>query len=119
MQYVMFICDLRRELGDDWDLGPDGKLDEALYAKIGDWFQEHGAAGRIVGGNALGFMSDAKTIRIRSGEMIVTDGPFTETKEVIGGYAVLDVPDLDAAVALAKTWPAPNATLEVRAVGGH
>jgi hypothetical protein len=119
MRYVMFICDLRRELGDDWDLGPDGKPDEDLYAKIGAWVEEHGAAGRIVGGNTLDHMSNAKTVRIRAGKMMVTDGPFIETKEVIGGFVLLDVPDFDAALALVKSWPAPNATLEVRAVGGH
>jgi len=119
MRYVMFICDLRRELGDDWDLDSDGKPDAELYANIGAWVEKHTTTGQIVGGSTLDHVSLAKTIRRRNGKTIVTAGPFAETKEVVGGYIVLDAPDLDAAVALAESWPAPNATLEVRPVGGH
>jgi hypothetical protein len=43
----------------------------------------------------------------------VTDGPFVEGKEMVGGYAIVDVPDLDAAIRLASSWPAPD-TLEIR-----
>jgi hypothetical protein len=47
--------------------------------------------------------------------VIVTDGPFAETKEVIGGFAILNVPDMDAAVELAESWPGA-AALELRPV---
>ena len=45
--------------------------------------------------------------------MTVTDGPFLEAKEVVGGYGIIDVEDLDAAIALASGWPAPD-TIEIR-----
>ena len=48
---------------------------------------------------------------------VVVDGPFSEAKEVIGGFTVIDVPDLDAAVALARTWPSmefPGVAIEIR-----
>jgi hypothetical protein len=59
----------------------------------------------------------AKTVAIDNGPPLVTDGPFVETKEQIGGYAVLDVPDMAAAVELVKTWPGlPGTKIEIRPV---
>ena len=66
------------------------------------WFREHGAAGRIVGGEELGEPRQARTVR-RGG--LVTDGPFAETKEHLGGFIVLDVPDLETAIEVASGWP--------------
>jgi hypothetical protein len=66
------------------------------------WFREHGAAGRIVGGEELGEPRMARTVR-RGG--LVTDGPFAETKEHLGGFIVLDVPDLETAIEVASGWP--------------
>jgi hypothetical protein len=50
-----------------------------------------------------------------SGEVTVTDGPFIEGKEMVGGYAIIDVPDLDAAIRLTSGWPAPD-MLEIRPI---
>lgn len=84
------------------------------YDEIGKWWGEHSAAGRIVGGEELKPAPTATTIRRQSdGRIAVTDGPFVETKESLGGYAIVEVPDLDAAIALAKTWP-PLQTIEIR-----
>jgi hypothetical protein len=80
------------------------------------WFREHGAAGRIVGGEELGWPRAAKTVR-GSG---VTDGPFLETKELLGGFIVLEVPDEPTALEVAAGWPGlswPGDAVEVRAVG--
>lgn len=80
------------------------------------WFREHGAAGRIVGGEELAMPNEARTVR-RSG---VTDGPFIETKELLGGFIVVDVPDEATAVAMAQGWPGlewPADAVEVRPVG--
>ena len=66
------------------------------------WFREHGAAGRIVGGEELGDGAQARTLR-RGG--FVTDGPFAETKEHLGGFIVLEVPDMAAAIEVASGWP--------------
>lgn len=89
---------------------------DALYGRIGAWWGEHVAAGRIVDGHELEPASTATTVRIgRDGSTSVTDGPFIEGKEMVGGYAILDVADLDQALAVASSWPAPD-VLEVRPI---
>jgi len=60
----------------------------------------------IVSGEALGDGTMATTLRTRGGEMTVTDGPFAEAAEQIGGYYVLDAPDLDTVIELCKVLPA-------------
>ncbi len=80
------------------------------------WFRDHGTAGRIVGGEELDFPGEPKTVRRRG----VSDGPFIETKEVLGGFIVLEVPDEATALMVAAGWPGlewPNDAVEVRAVG--
>ena len=57
----------------------------------------------------------ATTVRVQDGRTLTTDGPFVEGKEVVGGYAIIDVPDLDAAIRLVSGWPAPD-VLEIRPV---
>jgi hypothetical protein len=58
-----------------------------------------------VAGDPLQGAETATTIRVRDGEVLATDGPFTETKEVLGGYYIVDVPDLDRATELASQLP--------------
>ncbi len=95
---------------------PKQELD-ALYARIGAWWDEHAAAGRIVDGHELEPSSTATTVRIgRDGSATVTDGPFVEAKESIGGYGILDVADLDAALAVASSWPGASSLLEIRPI---
>ena len=79
-------------------------------------FQEkHGASLR--GGNALQGTSTATTVRPEaSGGSTVTDGPFAETKEALGGYYLVEAADLDEALAIAKDVPAPNGGVEVRPI---
>jgi len=81
------------------------------------WFGEHRQAGRIVGGDQLRGGRTATTVRWNGGKPVVTDGPFIEGKETIGGYAILEVPDLDTAIAIARTWPSPQHHLvEIRPI---
>ena len=68
----------------------------ALFAEIGP---------RVEFGAELEEPSAAKTVRVRDGETIVTDGPYAETKELIGGIFVLDCDDLDQAIAIAEKIP--------------
>jgi hypothetical protein len=68
--------------------------------------------GRIVGGEALQPTATATTIR---GD-VVTDGPFVETKEALGGYYVVEAADLDQALKIGKACPAPNGGVEVRPI---
>ena len=74
-------------------------------------------AGVHLGGEGLQPSSTATTVQIQeSGDPIVSDGPFAETKEQLGGYYLLDCKDLDDALAWAKRVPMPGGTVEVRPV---
>ena len=74
-------------------------------------------AGVHLGGEGLQPSATATTVKIEpSGDTIVTDGPFAETKEQLGGYYLLDCENLDEALAWAKRIPMPGGTVEVRPV---
>jgi hypothetical protein len=99
----------------EWADRPEAET-AAMYERIGAWWDGHEKAGRIVGGHELEPSSTATTVRVdANGRATITDGPFVEGKEMVGGYAILDVADLDEALALAASWPAPD-TLEVRPI---
>jgi hypothetical protein len=89
----------------------------AAYERIGKWFDDNVKAGKIVGAEELKGPQTATTVRFNGGKPMVTDGPFIEAKEVIGGFAVVEVSDLDEALEIAKTWP--GGTVEVRPVVEH
>jgi hypothetical protein len=74
--------------------------------------EQHG--GKILGGAALQSTGTATSLRASGAE--VTDGPFVETKEVLGGYYLIEAPDLDAALAIGKLCPARFGGVEVRPV---
>lgn len=94
--------------------------DEAFGSYMGEWAAYSEAlieAGAMVTGEALQGDDTASTVRVRDGERIVTDGPFIESKEVIGGYYVIDVADLDEALDWAARIPNSHfGTIEVRPV---
>lgn len=108
MKYMLMFVSEESEEG---NFSPEeiGKM----YQMIGAWWGEHSAAGRIVGGEQLKPTSTATTLRRKGDRITVTDGPFVESKEALGGFAIVDVPDLDAAIELAKSWPVLR-TIEVR-----
>ena len=68
-------------------------------------FEELGKADPNVAGHELDDADTAKVVRVRDGERIVTDGPFAETKELIGGVFLMELPDLDEAIRLASLVP--------------
>ena len=71
--------------------------------------------GKRLIGDRLRPVEDATTVRVRSGELLVTDGPFTESKEWIVGFDVLDCADLDEAIEIASKHPvARSGRLELR-----
>ena len=75
------------------------------------------SAGVHVAGDALHGIETATTVRVRDGETQITDGPFAETKELLGGYYVIDVPDLDTALEYAAGIPSVGrGSIEVRPV---
>jgi hypothetical protein len=71
-------------------------------AEIGAWYEKQGGAGALADpGHQLDGPNTARTIRASG----VTDGPFMEAKEVLGGYSLLETAGIDEAVEIAKTWP--------------
>jgi hypothetical protein len=93
--------------------------DAAVYEQVMKAHNDFGAANgaSLRGGNALQPTSTATSIRRdASGNVAVTDGPFAETKEALGGYYVIEAPDLDGAIAVAKQVPARFGGVEVRPV---
>ena len=93
----------------------------ARAAEMPRWnalFEELGP--HIVEGKELDEPLTAKTVRVRDGETIVTDGPFAETKEQVGGFFVLECDDLDQAIGLAAKIPVvERASVELRPVIEH
>jgi hypothetical protein len=83
----------------------DGTPDQAEPAAWGRYSQQLQESGAMVAGSGLQGLETATTVRVRDGESLVTDGPFAETKEMLGGYYLIDVPDLDAALAWAAKVP--------------
>ena len=80
-------------------------------------FEEMGKADAGVEGRELVAASEAKVVRLVDGERVVTDGPFAETKEQIGGLFVTDLPDLDEAIRIASLVPAAEyGSLEIRPI---
>ncbi len=89
---------------------------QEVYGRIYQWFGEH-AEHLDDSGAELHPVTTATTVKHGGDAPVVADGPFSEAKEVIGGFSVIDVPDLDAAIAIAKSWPAlelPGVAVEVR-----
>lgn len=76
------------------------------------------ASGKLIAGAPLHPTSTATTVRYRDGKRLLTDGPFAETREQLGGYALIDADDLDDAIAIASGFvgTSPLATLEVRPI---
>jgi len=80
-------------------------------------FEELAKADPNVSGKELDGRTTAKVVRVRAGETIVTDGPFAETKEIVGGVFLIDLPDLDEAIRLAALIPtAKHGSLEIRPI---
>ncbi len=101
----------------DESLQPDYTT-AAGAAEMQEWFtftQELTAAGANVGGEALQETTTATSIKVRDGSTITADGPFAETKEALGGFYLIDVEDLDAAIAWAEKIPNVGyGTVEIR-----
>jgi hypothetical protein len=104
MKYMLFVCT---------DTEPE--TDESRVPDIDVWVAENDASGRRLQGNILGSPAAATTVRVRGGELLLTDGPFAETKELIVGFDILECADLDEAIEVARTHPmAWNGRVELR-----
>jgi hypothetical protein len=94
----------------------EGAEDERAraYERILAWWDEQSSSGKVLAGHELQPSLTATTVRRdEAGNVTVTDGPFIEAKEVVGGYAIIDVADLDEAISLVSGWPSA-ASLEIR-----
>jgi hypothetical protein len=90
---------------------------QTLVAQYQVFDEQAEAAGILLGGNALEAVSTATSVRVRSGKPELTDGPFAETKEQLGGYYLLECKDLDEALEWAAKVPSARyGTIEVRPV---
>jgi hypothetical protein len=111
MKYILLI-------NEDPAIGPsDAAAMQSLYAEYEVFTKTINDSGEIVGGDQLRGIDTATSVRVRDGQTTTTDGPFAETKEVLGGYYIVDVKDLDRAIELAALIPgARTGTIEVRPI---
>jgi hypothetical protein len=92
----------------------------SIYKEYMDLSAEWGKSGKSLGGNELKPIATASTVRVRNGKRSVTDGPFAETKEQLGGYYLVEAKDLDEALELAAKIPSVRwGSIEVRPINPH
>jgi hypothetical protein len=94
MQYMMFVA-----------TDPEAEAYDAAQDNIQEWLAYVAERGARLHGDRLRPVEDATLVRVRNGDVLVTDGPFTESKEWIAGYDVIEAADLDAAVEIASRHP--------------
>ena len=105
--FLMYDAEDFYDTADEQDVVDEMRLHEQFMEAV------RAAGASVVGGEALQPSSTASTVR---GDALVTDGPFADTKEALGGFYVIDAPDLDVALRLAKLCPAPYGGVEVRPI---
>ena len=111
MQYLLMCCFEEKR----WDAIPQGERD-SLMQKYGEFIQDISRSGHYLSGAKLKSSSAATTVREKNGKSVITDGPFAETKEQLGGYHLIECRDLDEALAIASRIPTlrVGGTVEVR-----
>ena len=122
MKYVALLTNNAEDV-EAWEKMSPEEAQAARAEEIPKWealFSEFAPTGVLGFGAELDAPRTAKTVRVRNGETIVTDGPYAETKEQIGGLMVVNADDLDAAIAVAARIPvASRASVELRPVIEH
>jgi len=111
MQYLLLCCFDEKQ----WEKIPESQRD-GIMRGYGVLLQDLDKSGHHVASAQLGPASTAATVRGRNGKPTVTDGPFAETKEQLGGYHLIECKDLDEAISIAKRIPTIpyGGTVEVR-----
>jgi len=110
MKYMLLIHDSEK----GWAALTETERQEIMagYRRFSAQIQ---ATGQFISGSQLQATSNATSVRVRNGKRLVTDGPFAETREQLGGYYLVEASDLDEAIALAERQPsALTGTIEVR-----
>jgi len=112
MQYLLMCCfDETR-----WAKLPEGERGKIMDA-YGKLIYELKTSGRLLAGAQLDRSASAVTVREKNRKPVISDGPFAETKEQLGGYYLIEAPDLDRAIAIAAKIPAVrNGSIEVRPI---
>jgi hypothetical protein len=111
MRYLLLIY----EVGRSSEPSPDEAA--ASHARYGAFTRDVRDRGVFEAGEALEPTTTATTVRVRDGKAVVTDGPFAETKEFLGGFYLLNCRDLDEAIELAKRLPAAETgSIEIRPI---
>lgn len=110
MKYVLLLCsDASRDV--DW------AQEAAAMGGCAEWTERMRRRGALVGGAGLRPADEARTLRVRDDEVLLSDGPFAETRDQIGGFTVVECADLDEALAVAAAHPwARVGKIEVRPV---
>jgi hypothetical protein len=104
MRYLMLVC-----------VDPSGEPFDPAQDNVEEWVSSNDRKGSRIMGDRLEHVSKAKTVRVRKGQLLVTDGPFAETREWIGGFDLLDCASIDEAVEIASKHPmARFGRIEVR-----
>jgi len=115
MQYLLLIYGNENQFSQMSPVEQDKVLQE-----YGEFSKNIAQSGHMRGGNELDRISKAKTVRVRAGKRTVTDGPFAETKEQLGGYYLVEAKDLEEALALAARIPSARwGSIEVRPIIPH
>jgi hypothetical protein len=110
MQYLLLIHEDEKSY---WGLSDDDR--KALNGEYGSYTEALRSSGAMVGGAQLQPTSSATSVRVKDGDTVVTDGPFAETKEQLGGYYLIDAESIDEAIDWAAKIPAARTgTIEVR-----
>src|SRR2546423_9361506 len=90
---------------------------QSCYHESTQLVHELRAKGKCLSANPLQSVATATSVRVREGKRMVTDGPFAETREQLGGYYLIDAPDLDEAISVASRIPAVRkGTVEIRPI---
>ena len=98
----------------------DVKERDAVLLEFMSFTKSIAESGHYRGGNELHPTSRAKTVQLREGKRVITDGPFAETKEALGGYYLVEAKDLDEAIGIAARIPSARwGSIEVRPVIPH
>jgi hypothetical protein len=115
MKYMMLIWWDAERMDAQTEPDPSDPREEESFP----WLDDVQARGIWVAGDQLAPPRRARSVRVRDGKAIVTDGPFAETKEVVGGFDIIECGSLDEAVEVAGGHPAArNGTIEVRPLWG-
>lgn len=112
MQYLLLIYENEAERTDR-----PKEESQKVHAEYGAFTRSIIESGHFKAGDALQPTSTATTVRVRSGKQLITDGPFAETREQLGGYYLIEAKDLDEARAIAARIPSSrHGSIEVRPV---